>query len=269
MIHALSFPVSNVLESCIHSYGIIEEPDGFSEPFVSPPLGFSGFIMCTEGDTDAFINGERFVHHQAVSSGQVTFPVTGHVTGKVKSIMVFFQPPGMFRLFGFDMSKLTNASMDLHEFLGIGRAQALLQELKNAESNETIIAILNQFFTAQLSETDNIADIKTVLDFIHLHGGNVSVKEIEQHCYRHRKSIERSFHTKVGLSPKTYAQIFRFKCLLGYLKQHPAISWLQLAEENGYFDQSHMVRYFKEYLRVSPNHLVTLDVDFINYLLKV
>src|SRR5689334_3518296 len=88
MINALNFPVSDTLESSIHSYGIIEEPEGFSEPFVSPPLGFSGFIMCTEGDTDAFINGERFVHHKAVASGQVTSPVTGHVTGKVKSIMV-------------------------------------------------------------------------------------------------------------------------------------------------------------------------------------
>src|SRR6478672_7889265 len=126
MINALSFSVSNVLESCIHSYGIIEEPKGFSEPFVSPPLGFSGFIMCTEGKTDAFINGVRFVHYQAVASGQVTFPVTGHVTGKVKSIMVFFQPPGMYLLFDFDMSKLTNASMDLHEFLGAEKAQVLL-----------------------------------------------------------------------------------------------------------------------------------------------
>jgi len=268
MINALSFPVSNVLESCIHSYGIIEEPEGFSEPFVSPPLGFSGFIICTEGNTDAFINGERFIYHPAVASGQVTFPVTGHVTGKVKSIMVFFQPPGMYRLFGFDMSRLTNASMDLREFLGVEEAQLLLQELKHAESNESIVAILNQFFISHLSETENTADIKTVLDFIHEHGGHISIKEIEQHCYMQRKTIERSFHTKVGLSPKTYASIFRFKCLLGYLKQHPAITWLQLAEENGYFDQSHMVRYFKEYLKVSPNHLVTLDVDFINYLLK-
>jgi len=268
MIHALSFPVSNMLESCIHSYGIIEEPDGFSEAFVSPPLGFSGFIMCTEGNTDAFINGERFVHHKAVASGQVTFPVTGTVTGKVKSIMVFFQPLGMYRLFGFDMSKLTNASMDLHEFLGFEKAQVLLQKLKHADGNETIVAILNQLFLVQLNETDDAADIKNVLDFIHLHSGNVSVKEIETHCYMHRKSIERSFHTKVGLSPKTYAQIFRFKCLLGYLKQHPSITWLELAKENGYFDQSHMIRYFKEYLKVSPLSLVTLDVDFINYLLK-
>src|SRR6478735_2571958 len=107
MINTLSFPVSTSLEPYIHSYGIIEEPEGFSEPFVSPPLGFSGFFMCTEGDPHAIINGERFVHHKAVASGQVTFPVTGYVTGKVKSIMVFFQPPGMYRLFDFDMSKLT------------------------------------------------------------------------------------------------------------------------------------------------------------------
>jgi AraC-like DNA-binding protein len=268
MINALSFPVSNKLGSFIHSYGIIEEPEGFSQAFVSPPLGFSRFIICTEGETDAFINGERFVHHKAVASGQVTSAITGSVSGKVKSIMVFFQPAGMYRLFGFDMSKLTDTSMDLHKFLGIEKAQVLLQKLKHAECNEAIVYILNEFFISRLSETDNTADIKNLLDFIHVHSGKVSVKEIEKHCYMQRKSIERSFHTKVGLSPKIYAEIFRFKCLMGYLKQHPGITWLQLSEQNGYFDQSHMVRYFKAYLKVSPTNLVKLDVDFINYLLK-
>ena len=63
-----------------------------------------------------------------------------------------------------------------------------------------------------------------------------------------------------------YSSIYWFKCLMNYLQQNPKTTWLEPSSLTGYYDQPHMVRYFKEYLKVSPNQLVTLDVGFINYL---
>jgi AraC-like DNA-binding protein len=79
---------------------------------------------------------------------------------------------------------------------------------------------------------------------------------------------ERHFQFQVGLSPKVYANIYRFKCLLNYLQHYPKTPWLKLSNLTGYYDQSHMVRYFKEYLKASPNQLISLEVDFNNYLLN-
>jgi AraC-like DNA-binding protein len=52
------------------------------------------------------------------------------------------------------------------------------------------------------------------------------------------------------------------------IRNHPGITWAQLANEAGYYDQSHMSRYVKEYLKVSPNTIVQLDMKLINYLLS-
>jgi AraC-like DNA-binding protein len=253
------------------SYGIVEVAEGITEPFISPPLGLSGFIIQLESSTGtsvAIVNNTNFLAKKTVAAGQVTSTVTGYYAGKVKTLLVFFHPLGMYQLFGFPMNKLTDSSMSLLEFLGIEKGQSLISQLNETDDNLSLIGILNDFFKAQKPLFSDTAEIRRVLDFIHLHKGNVSIKEMEEHCYIHRKNAERQFHSKIGLSPKTYASIYRFKCLMNYLQQNPKTTWMELSNLTGYCDQSHMVRYFKEYLKVSPNQLVTLDVDFINYLLS-
>ncbi|WP_373057164.1 hypothetical protein [Zunongwangia sp. H14] len=71
----------------------------------------------------------------------------------------------------------------------------------------------------------------------------------------------------LGLPPKVYCKIYQFKSLINFLQGNPGITWAQLADEVGYYDQSHMTRYVKKYLKVAPNTMVKLDMDFINYLL--
>lgn len=255
----------------ILSYAITEEAEGITKPFLSPPLGLSGFIIQLKNSTGtsaARVNGIDFLVHKAAATGQVTAAVTGYYTGRIKVLMVFFHPLGMYQLFGTNMRTLTNTSMHLLEFLGQEKGESLLNKLYATDDNNALISILNDFFKAQQPLLNNTVKIKEVLDFIHRHNGNVSIREIEERCYVHRKSIERHFQSKIGLSPKTYASIYRFKCLMNYLQQHPEITWLELSNLTGYYDQPHMVRYFKEYLNVSPNQLVTLDIGLINYLLS-
>ncbi len=110
--------------------------------------------------------------------------------------------------------------------------------------------------------------VAKALEYIHENKGNVSVKDIEANCYITPRSLERHFRVCVGLSPKEYAKIFRFKCLVNYINQNPGLTWNTLCEQNGYYDQSHLTRYFTRYLKMKPNEMVNLDMDFINYLLQ-
>ena len=259
------------LEKYILSYGILEVADGITETFLSPPLGISAFIIqhpVSTGTSAAIVNGEDLLINKAAATGQVTATVTGYHTGKIKTLLVFFRPLGMYQLFGCDMSRLTNTSVDLKEFLGAEKGMNLVSKLGQTEDDISLISILNDFFSTQNQVSYNTSDLKRVLDFIHHNNGNVSIKEIEKSCYVHRKSIERHFQLKIGITPKIYSSIFRFKCLMNYLEQNPKTTWHELSNRTGYYDQSHMARYFKEYLKVSPNQLVTLDVAFINYLLS-
>ncbi len=158
--------------------------------------------------------------------------------------------------------------MTLIDFLGKEKADKLLDELRADQNNEQQIKVLNDFFLGLNTKGKEIDNIKRVLEYIHNNKGGVSIKEIEQNCHCQRKTLERHFKKMIGLSPKVYTQIYQFKCLINLLQAQPEITWSQLADKAGYFDQSHMSRYVKEYLKVSPNSIVELDMDFINYLLR-
>ena len=56
---------------------------------------------------------------------------------------------------------------------------------------------------------------------------------------------------------------------MNYQQANPGITWTEQTYNHAFFNQVHMSKYLKEYLKVSPNNLVQLDVDFINYLLKL
>lgn len=271
MKRPINFLPAPDLQEFIASYGILEIPEGETEPYFSPPLAMSGFIINvvnSKGVVVSKIDNRDFFTENAVVTGQVTSPVYGELVGKVKSIMVFFKPIGMHRLFKNDLSELTNCSKTISDFLGQEEADLLWENLTAHSDNQQQIDVLNEFFRKRITAREEDKKFEKILNYIHEKQGNVSITEILISSYYPRKSLERHFKKKIGLSPKVYAQIYRFKCLINFLANNPGITWSQLANHTGYFDQSHMSRYIKEYLQVSPNSIVNLDMAFINYLLN-
>ncbi|MGH8080418.1 MAG: helix-turn-helix domain-containing protein [Lysobacter sp.] len=67
----------------------------------------------------------------------------------------------------------------------------------------------------------------------------------------HRRFIA-GFRDLAGLAPKRYARVLRFKRLLQALSATPRPDWAQLALDIGYFDQSHLIREFREFAGVAP-----------------
>ena len=67
------------LSPYIAFYGIFDVPDGFCEPYVSPPLGLCGFIMSFHNVIDATTNGKLFMKDRCCATGQITAPMIGNV----------------------------------------------------------------------------------------------------------------------------------------------------------------------------------------------
>lgn len=249
-------------------YGIFDLEEGFYEPYVAPPLGLCGFILSFNSIIDATTNGKLFMKGQHCATGQITAPMVGSVRGGEKIVMVFIQPCGLYQLFGIDMSELTNTSMLLHDLLGNDKANEFIEQLKSADDHAAIIETLNTFFLSYLPGLEIDPKVQQAIDYIHEHKGNVAINDIERNCFITQRSLERYFRIYIGLSPKDYAKIFRFKCLMNYIQEHPGVNWNTLCEDNGYYDQTHLTRYFTRFLRIKPTEMVVVDMDYINYLLQ-
>lgn len=260
------------LRNYILSYGILKFPEGVSEPYFSPPIALSGFIIHTINTQNIIVAriGEKDHYTEmAVATGQVTQPVYGHNIGQARILLVFFHPMGMHQLFGTDMATLTNTSLPLKEFLGPQRAGDLLKKLMADQEDEHQVNVLDDFFADQCPIQNELLDrFRKMLAYIHNMKGDVNIIELENIGHYNRKALERHFSKIVGISPKVYCQIYRFKCLVNLIQSQPGITWAQLALQAGYYDQSHLSRCVKDYLKVSPNSIVKLEMQLINYLLS-
>lgn len=68
-----------------------------------------------------------------------------------------------------------------------------------------------------------------------------------------RRTLERRFINHIGVSPKKFARIVRLRHAI--LERPTYSSWVEVAQELGYFDQSHMIHDFVELYGYSPENL--------------
>jgi AraC-like DNA-binding protein len=67
------------------------------------------------------------------------------------------------------------------------------------------------------------------------------------------KHLTRLFRAHVGLLPKQFQRVCRFRRLLGALAGADGPDWAQLAAAGGYFDQAHLCTEFREFTGVTPS----------------
>ncbi len=183
MIQYSFYPADKGLNDFIFSYGVMELAAGLTAPLVSPPNGLTGFLIRVKSDETALVNGKDFegnpiAYQPNYAIGQTTHPISGYATGQITLLVVFFQPLGMYQLFGYNMAALCNKSVDLVQLLGHATGNALVQELRMADSIENQTAILNRFFLQQKPIDKDCDMLKKALDTIHAAEGNMDVKTL-------------------------------------------------------------------------------------------
>jgi AraC-like DNA-binding protein len=82
--------------------------------------------------------------------------------------------------------------------------------------------------------------------------GAVTVRDVSDRIgLSHRRFIE-VFKTGVGLTPKLFHRVQRFQRTLALVRRVTAPDWSRLAQDCGFFDQSHLIRDFVEFSGFSP-----------------
>jgi transcriptional regulator GlxA family with amidase domain len=67
-----------------------------------------------------------------------------------------------------------------------------------------------------------------------------------------RRQLERKFSSAIGLSPKQLSKVIRLQTTLKALYQEKSSTLTSVAYENGYYDQAHFIKDFREFTGVSP-----------------
>jgi AraC-like DNA-binding protein len=164
---------------------------------------------------------------------------------------VRFRPGGLTSLLVVDAAELVDERADLACFAGrIG--DDLWDRLAEAAPADRP-AVAEAALQARLAMGAGVdATIRHCVAKIEAARGALSIVRLEAGTGLSGRQIERKFARHIGVSPKTFARIARFKALLAAAAEPGPLGWAALAADLGYADQPHLVREFRSFAGVTP-----------------
>ncbi|HET6996214.1 MAG TPA: helix-turn-helix domain-containing protein [Chitinophagaceae bacterium] len=197
-------------------------------------------------------DGNSVIQPRSFIFGQITKYIEIEPTGISGIVAARFYPEGLIPFLNVPVSTLGNKAVALAKIFG-EKGKTLEQEIMLAETNVQRIKLLERFLLSQLTDPKTIDNItRACVETILQSKGQLDVIKLAGKIKINRRSIERRFVSTVGLSPKQLSRLVRLQATLKMLEQKNFSNLTSLAYENGYYDQAHFIRDFKEFTGVSP-----------------
>jgi AraC-like DNA-binding protein len=92
------------------------------------------------------------------------------------------------------------------------------------------------------------------LQEMHRTSGNVTIRDLAQGTGYSERYVRTKFEQSLGMSPKLYNRIVRFQQTLGSIMRGKTND-INVAVEQGYYDQSHLTKDFKTFSHLTPSEL--------------
>jgi AraC-like DNA-binding protein len=202
----------------------------------------------------------------AMLVGQSTRPVVIRATGRVDLVGIRLQPWAARRLLRLPASELRDLLLPLSDVPTVERldAFALPDMLASAETPKRRLAVLSRVLQPALEsnaarntgarrESVPRNRVKQVVQLVVEGGSRTTIREIAAHTGYSMRAIQRMFDDDVGLAPKTLMRIARVQRALRIARESPHLPWASIGARAGYFDQSHLVRDFRELVGCAPS----------------
>lgn len=199
-----------------------------------------------------FEDGSSIIQPRCFVFGQITTYLEIEPTGASGVLSARFLPEGLQSFLSIPVSHLENKAVSLIEVFG-AEGERLGNEVLSATHNYQRIQMIEAFLLAKLTQPKTVDNItKQCVDVIMRSGGQVAMNQLTNELNIHRRNMERKFMSIIGMSPKQLAKVVRLQATLKMLEQKKFTSLTSLAYENGYYDQAHFIKDFKEFTGISP-----------------
>jgi len=177
---------------------------------------------------------------------------------------VRLRPAGAYAFFGMPMDELSNAVIDL-DLLPGACFTALHAQLLDTESRTERFELLETLVRERVGADVRMRPfVRWAAAQIERTHGAVRILDLCHELGVSRKHLGQWFRQQVGLAPKQYAGVARFQRLVACLGRSPAVSWSELAQSCGYYDQAHLVHDVRTFSGIAPTSLrETLSPDGI------
>lgn len=225
-------------------------PDGYAEIVFALDAGYERWAVGKERRSvmrRSYVIGGR--SHSVMTSG----------SRRLKLVGIKLEPQALRRLIGAPLGEFRDATLDLRD-LNHRPLLSLENEIADASSVEDIAATLDGFFLRHL----DVGASDPVVDWM-VHGirgsrGALSIAHVSERLGMDERTVERRFADFIGMTPKKYARIVRFKHSYHALLTRGAAAPRDGGHLDGYYDQSHFIREFRYFTGTTPMSLLARRV---------
>jgi AraC-like DNA-binding protein len=182
-------------------------------------------------------------------------PFNMHLYGGVESFAIFFQPLAFWQLFGLPMDSFVNQHYEGYAVLG-READQLWNRLAEAVTFAERVKFAEAYLLPKALNAGRKSSIMNAALYISRAKGTLRLDHVANQLSLGLRQFERNFLSEIGLSPKLYSRVARFQAALDMRIHRQDTGWANLANEFGYYDQTHMIKDFQKLSGFSPKDLL-------------
>ncbi|MBK7935653.1 MAG: AraC family transcriptional regulator [Lewinellaceae bacterium] len=204
--------------------------------------------------------GQWTVFPEAFIAGVQTEHVAWWAPGGTTIMGIHIKPEAFMKLFGHPAGELAENYADVSQFLG-SELDGFIEQLKSNPQPYNIFRESVQYFRHRAKLADSRKEQRPyfpeAMEHIRVATGAQSIEDLAGKVFVGKRQLQRAFQEHLGISPKTYGRIIRFKSAYDFVQQFPQASWVDVTYQFGYSDQSHFIRDFKEFTGENPTSFMS------------
>jgi AraC-like DNA-binding protein len=275
MIDCSIHPVHPLLKRFLSAYCIMRSDEGGSFNTLFTATTDAG-LMFPFGEQKATLNYDfiknpkkdySFNTQQILLCGMHNEPIKGQFDTSFNVLCAICTPIGVHHLLRENTTAVLNAGFSF-ETLGLDKKfDGLIEKLQKLHTNKDVITLIESYLLHYYNQIDipfSIKDMSPIADYICRRKGVVRINQIEDKFRISRRWIEKQFAVQIGLSPKEFARIIRFKSLLSDVVATPSVFLPTLMSNYNYYDPSHLSKDFKDFTGQTPTKYFQNSMSDIN-----
>jgi len=144
------------------------------------------------------------------------------------------------------LHEITDARVPLYRLRRVGAAE-IAERVANARTVDERVRVAESLAGSRCTAADRRLEAA-----VRLLAAGHSFDSVAAATNLSRQHLRRTFLDQVGVGPKTFARVSRFRRLMRDVRAARDVSWAAVAADLGYADQSHLIAEFREFAGTSP-----------------
>jgi AraC-like DNA-binding protein len=202
------------------------------------PDGCADIIVDLAGEPDAFV------------VGTMSTALLSPRGPRVELFGIRFRPGAALPFMGVPLKEITDQRVALDVLWG-ARAGALSEALVGVAPHDRVRQAERILLGRPRRVRSEDEMVPRAVELFRRARGGVAVRDVAAALGVGERRLVRAFDRCVGLSPKGFARVMRFREVFRQLEQG-ARPWTRIAGDAGYADQPHLIREFQALAGVTP-----------------